>query len=388
MNQKILFVDDDPLILNGFRRNLGKLFEVKTADGPVDGLKSIRMAGPFAVVVSDYVMPEMNGTEFLVEVHKYAPETVRMMLTGHADVHVAMNAVNTGQIFRFLTKPCPTELMIQSLNAGVRQYQLVKAEQELLEQTLRGSVEVLTDILTLASPAAFGKASRVEKIMDSLADKLRIQDAWEFSVAGMLSMIGCLTLPTDIVDKIYCGEELSEEENQMFSTHTAIGHDLLVNIPRLRNVAEMIAYQNKNYDGTGTPEDEIREREIPRGARALRIAMDYDSHVTSGLSSQEALDKMAENNGSYDSDILDALAPAVLQYEQQSVMFDELRNGMILADHIPTKTGSTIIAKGQKVSQSSIARLRNIHKTTGIQEPIKVLVPLKKSNDEGEDKDQ
>ncbi|NIQ03497.1 MAG: response regulator, partial [Nitrospinaceae bacterium] len=94
----------------------------------------------FAVVVSDMRMPDMDGIQFLSRVREHYPQTVRMMLTGYADVKTAMNAVNEGNIFRFMTKPCPPEVFEKVLSAGIEQYRLITAERDLLERTLKGSV--------------------------------------------------------------------------------------------------------------------------------------------------------------------------------------------------------------------------------------------------------
>ena len=106
MADTILCVDDDPNILEAYRRQLRKEFRVETAIGPEEGCRKIESSGPYAVVVSDLQMPNMNGIQFLTKVREQSPDTVRMLLTGNADLNAAVEAVNQGQIFRFLTKPC------------------------------------------------------------------------------------------------------------------------------------------------------------------------------------------------------------------------------------------------------------------------------------------
>src|ERR1700735_5369190 len=157
MTNRILCVDDEPNILLAFARQLRK-YEIVTALGPELGLKTVEEQGPFAVVVSDLRMPRMSGVQFLTKVKELSPDTVRIMLTGHGDLSAAAEAVNQGSIFRFLLKPCPTEVLSGALEAGLEQYRLVNAERQLLEQTLRGSVEVLSEILSLSNQEAFGQA--------------------------------------------------------------------------------------------------------------------------------------------------------------------------------------------------------------------------------------
>src|ERR1700722_15579286 len=106
--KKILLVDDEPNVLSAFQRQLSRRFEVQTALGPIEGLAALKEAQEFAVVGADMRMPEMSGVEFLAIVKQRAPDVVRMMLTGNADQATAIEAINHGNIFRFLNKPCST----------------------------------------------------------------------------------------------------------------------------------------------------------------------------------------------------------------------------------------------------------------------------------------
>jgi len=149
MAEKVLFVDDEPPVLEGYQRLLRREFEVETAVGGEQGLTSIQGRGPYALVVSDMRMPGMDGVQFLSRVKQLAPDTVRMVLTGQADMTAAMNAVNEGNIFRFLTKPCDKETLSKAITTGFVQYRLVMAEKVLLENTLMGSIKVPRSIIAL-----------------------------------------------------------------------------------------------------------------------------------------------------------------------------------------------------------------------------------------------
>ena len=139
----ILFVDDELRILQAFERQLRKRFSIRTAESAQEALKILEVDGPCAVIVSDMWMPGMDGIELLARVKNLYPDTVRIMLTGNADQETAIEAVNCGQIFRFLTKPIPPEALTNSLDLAIREYRLITAEKELLSQTLKGSVNVL-----------------------------------------------------------------------------------------------------------------------------------------------------------------------------------------------------------------------------------------------------
>src|SRR5579871_1029962 len=140
-------------------------------------------------------MPEMDGVALLRDARKLSPDTVRVLFTGQPDMKHAIAAVNEGEIFRFITKPCPRVPMALLLKSAVQQYQLITAERVLLEQTLRGSIQALTEILSVTNPLAFGRASRLRQAMSALISALGIPVNWHLEVAAMLSQIGCVLLP-------------------------------------------------------------------------------------------------------------------------------------------------------------------------------------------------
>ena len=130
MTRKALCVDDDANILAAHRRQLRNAFKIDTAQSGQDGLKALDEKGPYPVIVSDLRMPGMDGIEFLSKAREKAPDSVRIMLTGNADLEAAIEVVNEGGIFRFLTKPCSPASLLRALNDGVSQYCLIKAERE------------------------------------------------------------------------------------------------------------------------------------------------------------------------------------------------------------------------------------------------------------------
>ena len=207
--KKILFVDDEPNVLAAFQRQLRKQFSVETAVGPKEGLAALQNWRDYAVVVADMRMPEMSGVEFLAKVKADAPDVVRMMLTGNADQTTAIEAINEGNIFRFLNKPCPPEKLTLALEAGMRQHQLIIAERELLENTLSGSIKVLAELLAMAEPKSFGHTEALRNNIRLLADFMKIGQPWELEVAAMLLHIGYVTIPPEVVLKARVGHPLS-----------------------------------------------------------------------------------------------------------------------------------------------------------------------------------
>lgn len=375
----VLCVDDEPAVLDGLRRSLRGLVDLHTATGGDEALATLEAAGPFAVVVSDMRMPGMDGVTLLARVRERSPDTIRMLLTGNADVGAAAAAVNHGQIFRFLCKPCPPDQLRAAVKAAVDQHRLVTAERELLDRTLRGSVQALVETLALANPTAFTRAARLRRLVRSLVSVLGVEDWWHLEIAATLSQIGAVTLPPAVVEKLHTGEDLSPDEAEMAERLPAIAEDVLSTIPRLEAVREAIRYQDKHFDGSGRPPGPVRGEQIPLGARILRVAIDYDQLEARGLSPRLATDALRSRSGVYDPAILDALEHAVgrwgLARESREVTVDELRPGMILAADVRARNGLMLVGRGHEVTPSLLQRIRNFAHTVGVTDRIHVLVP-------------
>lgn len=386
MNEKILCVDDEINILEAYQRVLKREFSIQTANGGAQGLSLIEEAGPFAVVVSDMRMPGMDGVQFLSKVKVIAPDSVRIMLTGNADQQTAIEAVNEGSIFRFLTKPCPPDNLAKTLRDAIAQYRLICAEKELLENTLQGCVQVLTDTLSLVNPTAFGRAARVRRLVNKMASHLKVKNAWELELGAMLSQIGCISLSEETMAKVYTGHSLNAEELQMLQNHPKVGHDLVARIPRLEGVAHIIAYQEKRFNGSGIPSDDVNGADIPLGARMLKIILDYDKLVRGGSSSTDALAVMQNRDMWYDPELFEVFSLIIFHEEplkKVTVRVDELQALMILAEDIVSHNGLMLVAKGQEVNFSLQMRLHNFINREVIPEYIQVFVP----DEEGESKE-
>jgi len=372
---KILFVDDDPKVLNAIDRQLSDDFEMYTADGPSAALKALEDDGPFDVVVSDMRMPEMTGVEMLKHVRHTHPDTVRIMLTGYADLDSTIDAVNEGNIFRFLSKPCRADALKAAISDGVRQYQLVTAERELVEGTLKGSIKVLFDVLGIVNPVAFGRASRIKRIATAVANEMAIADVWEVEIASMMSALGCISLPEGTLQKLMEGATLSDEEMKAYVGHPALGQSLLENIPRLSNVATIVGYQDKHFDGSGIPDDSAKGSEIPIGARILKAAIDFDLQETRRGDSVEAFAQLREQPDKYDPDVLKAMSAAfdsLFSAKSRAVEMDELRIGLVFSQNVNNKSGQLLVGRGQEVTRSIIDILRRIDENHNLELPMHV----------------
>ncbi|PKK81978.1 MAG: two-component system response regulator [candidate division Zixibacteria bacterium HGW-Zixibacteria-1] len=376
--EKILIVDDEQNILAALERQLRGTFNVVTAEDGHNGLRVLQEQGPFAVIVSDMRMPEMNGIQLLVQAAKFSPDTVRMMLTGNADLETAMHALNEGNIFRFLVKPCQKATMDWALEDGIKQYRLIMAERELLEKTLKGSVQVLTNILELVNPLAFSRTSRITNYVSQICMRLKIKDIWQYEMAAMLSQIGCVTVPADTLAAIFAGGEMPESELNMFADHPHVGKQLLSKIPRLETISEMVSGQLIEYQETAIENDALPSDPGLLGAQILRTALDFDSLITRGRTATQALGELKSRNKKYHPSILKTLRDIqIAQIEMQSKVVNilDLNDSMVLADDIYTRAGALLAAKNQKITISVRKLLRNYIEKKAIKETVNVLIP-------------
>jgi response regulator RpfG family c-di-GMP phosphodiesterase len=377
MPDKVLVVDADTVAPGLYQRTLRKRYEVEHV-GSAEIALDQRDLTAYVAVVSEARLPRMNGVELLVEVRRRAPDVIRVMLTADTSLEVALAADADAHVFRFLTKPCPPERLASALAAGLVQRRVTAAERELLLKTLRGSVKMLMDVLTSVSPTAFGRGERVRRLVRQMAEQIPQANDWQVEFAAMLSQLGMVTLPEELVGKIARGEPLHGAELRAYLEHPRAGHDLLVNIPRLEGVAQIVRYQEKRWDGSGAPADDRRGDRIPLGARLLKAALDFDSMLSAGHSTARAVREMQGRTGYYDPAVIEAVTTihkGEIDAEIKAVRAVDLVNGMVLAGDIFSPTGLLLLAKGTEITPSVRLRLFNVASKGGLQEPIRVMTP-------------
>ncbi len=372
MTDKILFVDDESVLLQGYERLLRKDFQVSTAAGGAAGLAMLQREGPFAVVISDMRMPEMDGVEFLTRARKIAPDTTRVMLTGNADLDVAIHAVNEGSVFRFLNKPSNKNVLVKTIQDALDQYHLICAEKEILEHTLRGTVYVLTEVLSLASPAAFSRLARVRRYVQHVVHKLELRNPWKYEIAAMLSQLGCVTVDPATLEIVYSGQTLSPEDEALYATHPQVAQDLLKNIPRMDAVAWMIAHQFAPLPGEWDASDrEVTDMRL--GAQILRAAITFDGLLRKRQSRTEAAHFLSRRFGDLDPKIIEALMelePEVAGVGTREMGIGDLRTGWVLQSEVRSKDGLLIAAKGQEVTMPLLVKLQSFWKKGVISDAV------------------
>ena len=368
---QLLVLDDEPYILESLRDTLRRHYDVTTATRPAEAVERLQAdPGRFAAVISDMRMPGMSGATFLNEARLIAPDTTRILLTGYADVETAISAVNTGQVFRFLTKPCPANELLATCRAAVEQNRLRTAEKQLLDETLKGSVKALSDVLALAAPAAFGRSASVRKHVARLSAAIGLEDSWEVEVAALLFHLGAVTLPAETAEKLYRGTTLTPGEQRMVDRVPELTRRILENIPRLEGVVAILDSYKRDFGRPGI------DGPPPLGARVLRLAIDFDVLEAHGADPVVVIASMRNRAKAYDPSVLAAFAELMSDPNDRrrvrQIPLLGLRAGMMLADDVLSSNGNLLIARGHTATEQLVTRLWNLS-ASAVREPLMVI---------------
>lgn len=384
-NATILLVDDEEKVLSSLSRSLSEEdgFEILTAPTAADALEILKDRPGIMVIVSDYHMPGMNGVDFLARAHENYPDTSRILLTGVADLELAINAVNRGSVFRFLVKPCPSDVFLSAIKDGIRYNQLLAGERELLSKTLNGSIKVMVDILSVQNPLIFAQASRLRKFAHELGWALQLNEVlWEVELAALLSQIGAVTVPSNILKRWQAGVTLKDDETEMVRSIPRMGALLIKNIPRLERISEGVLYQHCTY---GKPLDANSPTgdQIPLISRILKIVLDFDLVQENTLGTVAAIKAMSSRKNEYDPRILEIFRSKVLRVDdmftstgiktnigERQIFVDDLKSGMVLTRDIKDKHGALIVSRGTTVTDVLRYKLGNYFRSQAIITPI------------------
>ena len=372
---QVLCVDDEPRVVEGLALHLRRDYQVLTANGAQKALQVLKENGAPAVIVSDMRMPGMDGATLLKHVRNLHPETTRILLTGDPGRDVAMAAVNEGQIFRYLTKPCAPDQLRTAIEAGVAHHRLLVAEKVLLQETLIGCIRALIDILAITNPVAFGRATRVKRLAAELAAAMGTTGFWQLEAAAMLSQIGYISLPTELVEKLYYGKRLTPEERVLADGAPQVAQKLLGRIPRLEPVMEILAASQQ-------VKGDMPEGLIKVGAGILRLVLEYDTHIAQGRSVIEAIAAIRSQTLRHDGKLLERLewlvGALVGAQELTEVAVGDLVPGMVFMDDLRTHVGTLLVPTGFEVTETFLERVRNFGPGI-LQERVRVMAAPKQA---------
>jgi len=319
MTGTVLFVDDEELILE----SIDGLFldhdiRILTAANAADAL-NIFEREEISVIVSDYSMPGMKGIELLSKVKERSPDTLKILMTAHADLSIAVDAINNGEVFRFLIKPWQAEHLIGTVHEAVKRYQIVQSLKNIDESTFLS----LAQTIELKDPYTRGHCERVAHYALIIADKLGLPPETKDKIkfGSWLHDCGKIGVPEKILNK---EGSLTETEFDVIKKHPSWGADVAkqANLPKM--IHNIILYHHERHDGTGYPTG-IRGKEIPLEARIVAVADVYDA-LTSARSyrGQYSTDKaikimIAMRENVFDPEIIDIFIEKCLSISKDNL---------------------------------------------------------------------
>lgn len=359
-------------------RVLAHDFTTHVAAPGVAALGAVSQRGPYAAIVVEGWPPTRQDLPLWNHVRAHSPETVVLALVQPAAVPAALAAVNDGTLFRVLLQPASIDAIAVALRAAARHYRRLRGDNDVLDRTMLGAIKVLTDVLALVSPQGFGRASRVRRLVRQIADAMGVERPWELEVAALLSQVGSLTIPEDVLMRAYRGIPLSSLDRQAYTAHPLAGGRIVASIPGLGDVAELITYQDKRFDGRGRPASGLVGSQIPLGARILKLALDADALHFAGVPELDALEELRARDGWYDPIAVEALATVLTartEYRLRSLALADIKPGMILAGDIVDPHGVLLVARDQEVTLPMLGRLRHFARTARGEHVASVLVP-------------
>ncbi|MFN8109142.1 MAG: response regulator [Thermoleophilia bacterium] len=363
----ILLIDDERAVLDALQLRLRREYDVTLAESGEAGLRLIE-ADPdrYAVVMSDMRMPGMNGAELLANAQKVSPDATRMLLTGQTDMDTAMDAVNQGQIFRLLVKPCDNEVLKKALSDGVAQHNLTTTQRTLLRDTFTAALAVLSNLLALGQPRAFSRAGRIARRAADLARWVG-REGWQLEIAAQLSQIAAVTLPDDVVQRVDSDEALSDEDMEKYRRIPATTAGIIERIPRLEEVVAILR-------------DVGDDRKFVRWeSRVLGALLEIDALEQRDIRPLEAVRIARARMGPRDRDIMDEIE-AMLQdhavhHAVVKVHASAIKPDMVFVSDVVDADGRLVFAGGYRVSASLVDQVRDTLRRAGISGPLSVEIP-------------
>ncbi len=396
-NRKVLYVDDETHLLSSFTSLMWReQLQIHTLSDSSLIESVLDREGPFAVVISDQRMPGLDGVTTLNRVKERHPDTIRIMLTGYADFEDTRRAINEAGISRYINKPWDDDALKRIVHESILQYNLQaenkhltsqlaaqnKILQELLEGTVAQSVRLLTHLISYINPSASNQTERVRKLGKAalaLINDISVEERWAITRALDLFNLGIALLPSWIQVTLNKEGLHSLERFPAARAHNLVAAELLKNIPRFEEVARIIKYQNKDFNGAGEPVTEIiTGKNLPLGSRLLHILIDLDNQSTEHFKGKEVLQSMLHYPKKYDVELIRLMleGPSPQQTENEiQVTIPELQEGMIVLEDIVADNRQILLRANSVITAASSTILKQWFNYGYITKPVKVRIP-------------
>lgn len=411
---RVLIVDDEEIVLVGLRESLAREgYEVVTASNALSGLEALK-TGPFAVILSDQQMPWMTGLEFLAQVREMQPHASRILITAVLSLETVVEAINKGEIYRFVIKPWLREELLATVRNAAQRYELLCRHSELqaaalsvnqrltelnqrlqdqmqriadqnqqlqtlneaLHTNLQHTVQLCVQVMETFHPTLGSQARRVYEICKLMADSLDLPEAERhcLEVSAWLHDVGLIGVPRDVIRRWQQEPNtLSEAERVLIEQHPILGQELVQFVHHLEDVGPVVRAHHERYDGTGYPDRKSGEN-TPWLSRLLAVAVSF-AELSAATRDAVELIKMA-SGAAFDPEavrvFLRVLPKSSIPRKQREVLLSELRPGMVLAKGIYTANGLLLIPEGQPLSAPSIDKLMNHNRLSPIPQSLVV----------------
>lgn len=396
-NRKILYVDDEESICLSFKSLMrNKKIEVFTLSDSTMIEETLRSSGPFSVVLTDQRMPGKDGVAVLREVMKDSPETMRVMVTGYADMEAVKGAINVGGIIQYISKPwndnemrsLVDDLIVRYNVAAERRFLLgeLKLKNEtlqlLLDGTVAGVVKLLSDAIASVSDSVAAQNVRIRKLGEAILKmmpELDDKEKWDINRALDLFNLGIILLPPLIQLRINKEGIQAVNDHPVAKSHHILAAELLKQIPQFEDVAHILLLMRKQFDGTGEPhQDRIVGKNLPLGSRILKILIDLETLSTDHFRGREVLEEMRRKRNLYDVDLIDRLlgTQAATQNKRRDVRIPShgLTAGMMLLEDLVTQNGQLLLRKNATLTETMCKLLSQWGNIDPIVSPVYVLL--------------
>ncbi len=411
---RILVVDDEEIVLVALRETLRREgYQVSTALDALQGLELMKQ-GQFSVILTDQQMPHLTGLEFLAQVKKMQPDATRILITAVLSLNTVIDAINKGEIYRFIVKPWLREELLATVRNAVQRYDMLcrtavlqaatlaineklttvnkaleeqvrrVAEQnklleqlnQALQQNLQQSVQLCLKTMETFYPTLGTQARRVAELCKAMAAglDLSVEDRQTLEISALLYDIGLVGVPRNLIKRWqHEPGSMAEAERILIEQHPILGQELTRFVHHLGKVGVAIRAHHERFDGTGYP-DCLTGDEIPWLGRLLAVAVSFAESHHEGYNAVEAI--RLGSGSLFDPDAVRAflrtLPKAVMPPREREVLLSELRPGMVLAKGIYTANGLLLAPEGQTLSEPFIDKLRNHNRISPITQSLLV----------------
>ena len=411
-NATLLFVDDEVNVLSSLKRLFRPFgYRIFTAEGGAQGLE-IMARETIDIVISDMRMPQMNGAEFLQKVKEQWPDTVRILLTGYAEISATIDAINKGHIYRYISKPWEDNDIVLAIKQALRQKQLEKANQGLeeltrkqneelkdlnanLEQKVKArteevrqtmgflevaheklkkgfitSIRVFSNLIEMREGVMAGHSHRVAELSRAIAQQMAVPETeiQDVFLAALLHDVGKIGLPDYLLEKPFAN--LTNEERLEVMKHPAKGQTALMALEQLQGAAKLIRSHHEHFDGLGFP-DKLHGFEIPLGARIIALANEYDAAqigtlLNKRLRQSDAVLYIQEGKGRrYDPAVVDAFmkvmgaSGATQVIQELAIQIGQAKPGMVLSRDLMSTHGELLLSKDFRLDAALIGQIKS-----------------------------